>query len=134
MFEIPKETNTGRIEAVTIGATPEKGGTRSHTITIGGSSALPFLDFEGEFPHAPVVAMEVFDTPPKKWPEELRIIGDYRFAWGTEWNGFLVLETDNPELFFNFWPRFRNKTRWYVDNTKTVIGLKRYPAEWLQEQ
>ncbi|MHA1908650.1 MAG: hypothetical protein ACW98Y_15215 [Candidatus Thorarchaeota archaeon] len=65
------------------------------------------------------------------WPEELRIIGDYRYAWGTEWNGFLLLETDNPQLFFDFWPRFRDKTRWYIDNTKTVIGQKREPAEWL---
>ncbi len=70
-FEIPKETNAGRIEAVTIGAIPEQGGTRSRTVTIGGSSALPFLNFEGDFPHAPVVAMEVFDTPPTKWPDAL---------------------------------------------------------------
>ena len=71
-FEIPKETNPGRIEAVTIGATRERGGTRSSTVTIGGSTALPFLHFEGDFPHPPVVAMEVFDTPPPKWPDALR--------------------------------------------------------------
>ncbi|MFA9453579.1 MAG: CO dehydrogenase/acetyl-CoA synthase subunit delta [Candidatus Aminicenantaceae bacterium] len=71
-FEIPKETNPGRIEAVTIGATQEQGGTRSSTVTIGGSTALPFLNFEGDIPHPPVVAMEVFDTPPPKWPEALR--------------------------------------------------------------
>ncbi len=67
------------------------------------------------------------------WPEELTIVGDYRYAWGTEWNGFLVLESKEPRLFFDFWPRFREKTRWYLDNTRTIIGVKRDPIEWLQD-
>ena len=70
----------------------------------------------------------------KNWPEELKIVGDYRYAWGTEWNGFMLLESESPQLFFDFWPRFRNKTRWYIENTKTVIGHKRDPTEWLQDQ
>ena len=61
----------------------------------------------------------------KDWPQELTIVGDYGFAWGTEWSGFLILETENPELFFEFWPRFRENNRWYVENTRTVIGKKR---------
>jgi acetyl-CoA decarbonylase/synthase complex subunit delta len=65
-FEIPKETNAGKVVEVTIGATPETGGTRSHTVTIGGSTALPFHFFEGKHPHRPVVAMEVFDKAPAK--------------------------------------------------------------------
>ncbi len=70
-FEIPKETNAGRIVEVTIGATTEQGGTRSRTITIGGSTALPFHFFEGEHPHQPVIAMEVFDKVPAKYPDSL---------------------------------------------------------------
>lgn len=70
-FEIPKETNVGKIVEVTIGATTEQGGTRSHTITIGGSTALPFHFFEGEHPHRPVLAMEVFDKVPAKYPDSL---------------------------------------------------------------
>jgi len=70
-LKIPVESYTGKISEVTIGATPEQGGTRSHTVTIGGSSALPFHFFEGEFPHTPVVAMEVFDKVPAKFPESL---------------------------------------------------------------
>jgi len=70
-FEIPKETNAGKVVEVTIGATPEKGGTRSHTMTIGGSTALPFHFFEGEHPHRPVVAMEVFDKAPAKHLDSL---------------------------------------------------------------
>lgn len=70
-FEIPKETNAGKIVEVTIGATSEQGGTRSHTVTIGGSSALPFHFFEGEHRHRPTVAMEVFDKVPSKYPDSL---------------------------------------------------------------
>lgn len=70
-FELPKENNPGRIREVTFGATPEQGGTRSHTITLGGSTALPFHFFEGEHPHRPVVAMEVFDQMPAKYPPAL---------------------------------------------------------------
>jgi acetyl-CoA decarbonylase/synthase complex subunit delta len=70
-FEIPKETSAGSIVEVTLGATSEQGGTRSNTITLGGSTALPFHFFEGEHPHKPVVAMEVFDTIPAKYPDSL---------------------------------------------------------------
>lgn len=71
-FEIPKEKNPGKVAEVTIGATAEQGGTRSHTVTIGGSTALPFHFFEGEHPHPPAVAMEVFDKVPAKYPRPLR--------------------------------------------------------------
>jgi len=70
--EIPEDHNPGKIMEVTIGATPAQGGTRSRTITIGGSTALPFHFFEGNHPHKPVVAMEVFDKVPAKYPDSLR--------------------------------------------------------------
>ena len=70
-FEILKEKNIGKILEVTIGATPEHGGTRSHTVTIGGSNVLPYHFFEGTYPHSPVVAMEVFDKVPPKYPQSL---------------------------------------------------------------
>lgn len=70
-FEVPKEVSAGRIAEVTIGATATEGGTRSHTVTIGGGSALPFHFFEGESPHRPVVAMEVFDRVTDKFPKPL---------------------------------------------------------------
>jgi acetyl-CoA decarbonylase/synthase complex subunit delta len=72
IFEIPKETNPGRIVEVTIGATAAQGGTRSRSVTIGGTTALPFHFFEGLHPHRPVVAMEVFDKVPAKYPDSLR--------------------------------------------------------------
>ena len=70
-FEIPVEKSSGKIAEVTIGATSEQGGSRSSTITIGGSTALPFLFFEGEHPNRPALAMEVFDKVPAKYPGPL---------------------------------------------------------------
>jgi acetyl-CoA decarbonylase/synthase complex subunit delta len=72
IFEIPKEISAGKIAEVTIGATAAQGGTRSRSLTIGGGTALPLHFFEGLHPHPPVVAMEVFDKPPAKYPEALR--------------------------------------------------------------
>ncbi len=72
-MEIPdvKQKWHNPINEVTIGATKEGGGTRSHTITVGGTRTLPFLYFEGNIPHRPVIAMEVWDITPADWPEEL---------------------------------------------------------------
>ena len=71
-FEIPKELSPSSIRPVKIGATSNEGGTRTSTVTIGGTTALPFHLFEGEMPHRPVIAMEVFDSPPKRYPAALK--------------------------------------------------------------
>ena len=74
---IPAETWAGAIREITIGATSANGGTRGKTVTVGGASTLPFLAFEGEMPHRPVVAVEITDARPDDWPEVLvRAWGD----------------------------------------------------------
>lgn len=70
-FEIPEEPSPGKVIEVIVGASHERGGTRSYEVVLGGSTALPFHFFDGEHPHRPVVAMEVFDKPPAKYPEAL---------------------------------------------------------------
>ncbi len=65
--EIPKETFTGKIREVTLGATKEQGGTRKRTVTVGGETTLPFLHFEGEIPNPPAVAVEITDRFPADW-------------------------------------------------------------------
>ncbi len=72
-MEIPdvKQNWRNPINEVTIGATKEEGGTRAHTITVGGTNTLPFLYFEGDILHPSVIAMEVWDITPTDWPEEL---------------------------------------------------------------
>jgi len=70
-FEIPVEKWASAVNTVTLGATSAEGGTRTSTVTIGGAATLPFLHFEGEIPHPPVIAMEVLDMEPQGWPEVL---------------------------------------------------------------
>ena len=77
-MELPdvKERWTSKINEVTIGATKETGGTRGRTITVGGQTTLPLLDFEGEIPNPPVIAGYVSDVVPD-WPDVLKTaIGD----------------------------------------------------------
>ena len=61
-FEIPKTSYSGKIRETTLG-------TGDKTITIGGETAYPFHLFEGEMPHLPKIAMEVWDCPPEEWAE-----------------------------------------------------------------
>lgn len=63
---------TNRVNALTIGATREDGGTRKSRVCVGGESTLPFLFDEGEMPHRPVIAMEVLDSEPAEWPAALK--------------------------------------------------------------
>ncbi len=75
--EIPKEKWPGAVRTVTLGATQAEGGTRSRTVTVGGQKTLPFLHFEGEIPHRPVIAMEIKDRLPDDWsPLLLEFWGD----------------------------------------------------------
>ncbi|MDI7275132.1 MAG: acetyl-CoA decarbonylase/synthase complex subunit delta [Anaerolineae bacterium] len=74
---VPKEKWTGSIREVTLGATSAEGGTRSRKVTVGGETTLPFLHFEGQIPHPPVIAVEVQDRYPEDWsPLLLEAWGD----------------------------------------------------------
>ena len=59
-FAIPKENYAGKVKVVTIG----KG---DKAVQIGGYDCMPLCTFEGTWPNKPVVAMEVYDTPPEGW-------------------------------------------------------------------
>lgn len=61
-FEIQKIIYTGKIKEVTLGKGPR-------AVTVGGETAYPFYLFEGEMPHPPRIAMEVYDVVPDDWPE-----------------------------------------------------------------
>lgn len=66
-----KQKWASRINELTIGATKEQGGTRKRVVTVGGHTTLPFLTFEGEIPHKPVIAGYVSDVVPD-WPDVLK--------------------------------------------------------------
>ena len=61
-MEIPKINYTGKIKEVTMG-------TGSRALTAGGETMYPFYLFEGQMPHPPRIAMEVYDAPPEDWAE-----------------------------------------------------------------
>jgi acetyl-CoA decarbonylase/synthase complex subunit delta len=61
-FEFYKESYAGNVMEITLG----KG---DKAVTVGGESCYPFYHFEGEMPHKPRIAMEVWDMEPEDWPE-----------------------------------------------------------------
>jgi acetyl-CoA decarbonylase/synthase complex subunit delta len=61
-FEFAKETYSGGIKEITLGQGDK-------AVTVGGESCYPFYNFEGEMPHKPKVAMEIWDLAPEEWPE-----------------------------------------------------------------
>ena len=61
-FEFYKESYAGSVMEVTLG----KG---DKAVTVGGESCYPFYQFEGNMPHKPRIAMEVWDMTPEDWPE-----------------------------------------------------------------
>jgi len=66
-IEIPKDKWPGSIKTVTIGATAAEGGTRAKSVTIGGQTTLPYLQFEAPTPNTPVVAIEIKSRKPEDW-------------------------------------------------------------------
>ena len=66
-LEFLKEKWTGSVREITLGATAAEGGTRTSTVTVGGETVMPFLGFEGETGHKPVVAIEIQDRKPDDW-------------------------------------------------------------------
>ena len=76
-LKVRREACEVPIQTVTLGATKEQGGTRGHTLAIGGATSMPFHLWEGDMPHRPLIAMEVFDSVGEKYPAPLReIYGD----------------------------------------------------------
>jgi acetyl-CoA decarbonylase/synthase complex subunit delta len=72
------DKSAGSINEVVLGATKADGGTRGTVLKIGGESALPFQNYEGDNPNPAVVAVEISDVFPKDWPQPLKD------AWGEE--------------------------------------------------
>lgn len=58
---IAKERWNSKVNELVLGAEP-------NVVKVGGESTLPFLHFEGEMPHRPVIALEVWDMEPADWP------------------------------------------------------------------
>jgi acetyl-CoA decarbonylase/synthase complex subunit delta len=70
-LQLMAEKWSGEVSAITIGATKEEKGTRSHSLKIGGERSLPCLFQEGALPHKPGIVFEIWDTAPLDWPQDL---------------------------------------------------------------
>jgi len=63
-FKVPVTEYLGQIVEVKIGATKGEGGTRGRTVIIGGERTPPYYLFEGQVPHKPIIAIDIFDVAP----------------------------------------------------------------------
>ena len=61
-FEFSKESYTGAVKEITLGD-------GAKAVTVGGETCYPFYQFEGDMPHKPKIAMEVWDIAPEDWAE-----------------------------------------------------------------
>ncbi len=61
------ETSNYQVNEVTIGATEAEGGTRGHSVTIGGAKALPPMRSDGNIGNRPLLAIDILDRPPEDW-------------------------------------------------------------------
>jgi hypothetical protein len=46
-------------------------------------------------------------------------------AWGTEYNGFLLFEAETADIFLDWWSKFKDTIRWYVEETYTIIARRK---------
>ncbi|MCI0468482.1 MAG: acetyl-CoA decarbonylase/synthase complex subunit delta [Nitrospirae bacterium] len=67
-FAAPKETYSGKVFEVTIGADKKA--------VFGGENVLSFHSFEGSTPHKPVIAYDIQDVQPDDWPEVVKKVYD----------------------------------------------------------
>ncbi len=65
--EICKESWTGKVREVVLGATAAEGGTRKKMVVVGGEETMPFMHFEGKIPHPTAIAIEIKDQRPDDW-------------------------------------------------------------------
>ena len=62
---------SGSVTKVTLGATKAGGGTRTSTVTVGGSSNVIYGGSPDDAGERPVIAMDVLDVSPDDWPDAL---------------------------------------------------------------
>ncbi len=83
-FLMEPDVFPAQIREITLGATRAEGGTRGSTITVGGSTSIPFTHPQSPPPHPPVISLDVFDTRvpmPKALKNHLTEVIDDPAAW-----------------------------------------------------
>lgn len=123
-LDIPKDKWTGKVREVTLGATAAEGGTRTKTITVGGETSMPYLQFETPTPHPPVLAVEIKSRKPADWSPLL-----YE-AWGeamqdpADWAR--AAETAGADLLV-LWLALEDTPQDAVQAVQSVLGASGLP-------
>jgi hypothetical protein len=55
----------------------------------------------------------------------IEFAGEYNHAWGTEYNGFLLFESESGDAFLDWWSKFKDNIRWYIEETHTIAARRR---------
>ena len=55
----------------------------------------------------------------------VKLVSNNVHAFGTSWNGFLVIEAEDFDDYVKFWKWFKDRIRWYISMTQTVIGIRK---------
>jgi acetyl-CoA decarbonylase/synthase complex subunit delta len=84
-IEIPKDKWPGSINTLTIGGTEAEGGTRTKTVTVGGETTMPYLQFEAPTPNKPVIAIEIKSRKPEDWSPLLADVWGDAMADPAQW-------------------------------------------------
>jgi len=84
-IEIPKDKWPGSIRAITIGATSAEGGTRAKSITVGGGTTMPYLQFDAPTPNKSVIAIEIKSRKPEDWSPLLAEVWGDAMADPAQW-------------------------------------------------
>jgi hypothetical protein len=86
---------------------------------------LVFYRFKTMSPEETKKANEEWKDIKKSLPQGIELIGEYNHAWGTEYNGFLLFEAESSDDFMDWWAKFKDGIRWYVDHTHTITARRK---------
>jgi hypothetical protein len=70
-------------------------------------------------------AKEEWQNLKNRLPSGIELVGEYTHAWSTEYNGFLLFESDSADSFLDWWSNFKDTIRWYVGQTHTIAARRR---------
>ena len=90
-----------------------------------GTTFLVFYRFRPLDSEEKNIAKQEWEDIKSSLPNNLELIGEYNHAWGTEYNGFLMFESETSDVFFEWWTGFKDKIRWYVEKTHTIVARRK---------
>ncbi len=85
---------------------------------------IVFYKFKELTPSQEEKAKREWDELKSELPGGINLISNNKHAFGSSWSGFVIIEAENFEKYVEFWKWFKDRIRWYVEATQTIIGVK----------